>query len=252
MLEQIQAELDAVERARGVRVLLAVESGSRSWGFASVDSDWDVRFVYVRRKDDYLRLNPGRDTIEWRLDEELDVVGWDITKYLKLLRASNPTVFEWLNSKPAYREDPNFAAVRAVAPTCFNPVANAHHYMGMATKHDVRYLSNERATPKRYLYAVRALLACRWSIEERTPAPMPFAELVDTKLEPAMRLVVDQLVAVKLAGLEGDRHDTIPHIDEWIGRTSGELKDMMHELEAPRKVSWDVLNQVFLGLLDQG
>lgn len=250
MLEQIQAELDAVERERGVRVLLAVESGSRCWGFASADSDWDVRFVYVRRKDDYLRLNPGRDTIEWRLDEELDVVGWDITKYLRLLRASNPTVFEWLNSTPAYREDPSFGAVREIAPACFNPVANAHHYMGMAIKHDVRYLSNERAAPKRYLYAVRALLACRWSIEERAPAPMPFAELVDAKLEPAMRPVIDQLVAEKLAGLEGDRHDTIPQIDEWIGRTSSELQDKMHELEAPRKVSWDVLNQVFLGLLD--
>ena len=94
MIDAIQHELSACEHAKGVRVLLAVESGSRCWGFPSENSDWDVRFVYARPKDDYLRLESVRDNIEWRLDDDLDVVGWDISKFLRLLRGSNPTAFE--------------------------------------------------------------------------------------------------------------------------------------------------------------
>jgi len=75
MRETIREELLAIERERGVRVLLAVESGSRAWGMASPDSDYDVRFVYARREEDYLRLEEVRDTIEWRLDETYDDVG---------------------------------------------------------------------------------------------------------------------------------------------------------------------------------
>ena len=115
MRETISEELLAVEREKDVRVLLAVESGSRAWGMASKDSDYDVRFVYVRREEDYLRLEDVRDTIEWRLDETYDVVGWDLCKFLRLMRGSNPTVFEWLESPIVYREDPAFDNVREKA-----------------------------------------------------------------------------------------------------------------------------------------
>ena len=89
MRETISEELLAVEREKDVRVLLAVEAGSRAWGMASEDSDYDVRFVYVRREEGYLRLEDVRDTIEWRLDETYDVVGWDLCKFLRLMRGSN-------------------------------------------------------------------------------------------------------------------------------------------------------------------
>ena len=71
----INEELDKIERKEGVRILHAVESGSRAWGFASPDSDYDVRFVYVRPKEDYLRLDEPKDVIEWQLDEVLDING---------------------------------------------------------------------------------------------------------------------------------------------------------------------------------
>lgn len=183
MKETIRGELDACEGTNGVFIPFAVESGSRCWGFASDDSDYDVRFVYVRPRNDYLRLEGIRDTIEWRLDEDLDVIGWDMVKFLRLLRASNPTAYEWLGSTITYQEEGCMKWVREVAPECFNPVAHAHHYLGMATKHDVRYLRNGKATLKRYLYAIRALLACKWSIEEQSPVPMAFEELKTAKLE---------------------------------------------------------------------
>lgn len=60
MRETILSKLDEIENRENVKILLAVESGSRAWGFASPDSDYDVRFIYVRPKEDYLRLEKTR------------------------------------------------------------------------------------------------------------------------------------------------------------------------------------------------
>ena len=92
--ETIIRKLHEIEKTENVRILLAVESGSRAWGFASPDSDYDVRFIYVRPKEDYLRLEKIRDVIELPLDDVLDINGWDLQKALRLLYKSNPTLFE--------------------------------------------------------------------------------------------------------------------------------------------------------------
>ena len=99
----ILQRLKEIESRYDVRILLAVESGSRAWGFASKDSDYDVRFIYVRPRDFYLRLDKTRDVIEWQLDDTLDINGWDITKTLTLLHSSNPTLFEWNSSPIVYK-----------------------------------------------------------------------------------------------------------------------------------------------------
>ena len=96
ILETIQQKLDAIEQKEHVQILHAVESGSRAWGFASPDSDYDVRFIYVRREEDYLRLGKQRDVIEWQLDETLDINGWDLQKALRLMYGSNPTLLDRL------------------------------------------------------------------------------------------------------------------------------------------------------------
>ena len=100
MLETIKQKLNEIEKRENVRILHAVESGSRAWGFASPDSDYDVRFIYVREKEFYLRLDKTRDVIEWQLDDTLDINGWDLAKALTLLHRSNPTVFEWSPTRP--------------------------------------------------------------------------------------------------------------------------------------------------------
>ena len=98
MEKLICSKLHEIEKENNVKILLAVESGSRAWGFASPDSDYDVRFIYVRPKDDYLRLENVRDVIELPIDDVLDINGWDLQKTLRLLYKSNPTLFEWFSS----------------------------------------------------------------------------------------------------------------------------------------------------------
>lgn len=78
MNEVIMQKLNEIEQRESVRIIMAIESGSRAWGFASPDSDYDVRFVYVRKLEDTLRLEKYRDVIEWQLDDVLDISGWDL------------------------------------------------------------------------------------------------------------------------------------------------------------------------------
>src|SRR5580698_9021306 len=107
--QRVRDVLAQLEAERQVRVLFACESGSRAWGFASRDSDYDVRFLYVHRRDWYLSVEARRDVIELPIAEDLDVSGWDLRKALRLLRKSNPPLLEWLKSPVVYRHDPVFA-----------------------------------------------------------------------------------------------------------------------------------------------
>src|SRR5476651_1701297 len=104
----VDARLGSVAERESAVVLLAVESGSRAWGFPSPDSDYDCRFIYARARDDYLRLYPPRDVIEFPLDRVLDVNGWDLAKALRLLLKGNAVVIEWLTSPFVYAGDEKF------------------------------------------------------------------------------------------------------------------------------------------------
>lgn len=251
MRETISEELLAVERERDVRVLFAVESGSRAWGMASEDSDYDVRFVYARREEDYLRLEDVRDTIEWRLDETYDVVGWDLCKFLRLMRGSNPTVFEWLESPIIYRESPAFGEVRGKALECFSSKASAYHYLGMAKGEEKIYSKADRVSAKTYLYAMRAVLAARWVLDKGTPAPMGFRDLVDAVLDAEMAPTVDRLLEVKSGGTEKCEVSHMADLEEWIAQELASLFDRARETKAPEKMAWAELDELFLGFVKE-
>ena len=133
MRKTILNKLADIEKTENVRILLAVESGSRAWGFASPDSDYDVRFIYVRPKEDYLRLEKTRDVIELPIEGELDINGWDLDKTLRLLRASNPTLFEWFSSPIVYRETAFAQEFRSIMQRYFSSKRGLSHYLSMAS-----------------------------------------------------------------------------------------------------------------------
>lgn len=263
----VSHELRRLEAAEGVRVLLAVESGSRAWGFESPDSDFDVRLVYVRPIEYYLRLQSTRDVLERRLDEVLDVSGWDLDKALRLMRGANPSLFEWLASPIVYAEDSAFAAVRDLAADCFSPVSSAHHYLSMARtgmsgltgttrmadkadKADKAAVAGETIRLKKCLYAMRAILACRWVVAERVPVPMLFRDLVDAQLEASMRGLVDELLEAKAVAGECDEYPRIPALSTWAASAVAELEEDVAALVPKPKMAWERLNDVFLGFLD--
>ena len=199
MRERVRQQLTDVERRFKVKVLYACESGSRGWGFASPDSDYDVRFLYVHQPEWYLRVEPQRDVIELPIDAELDVCGWEWRKALGLLKAANPTLIEWLDSPVVYQQnDAVITQLRAQVPAWFSPVRARWHYYSMAKKNFRGYLQGEEVRLKKYFYVLRPLLAVRWVEEGKGVPPMRFAELLaGSELDAALRLEIDDLLAVK-------------------------------------------------------
>jgi predicted nucleotidyltransferase len=205
VLERVRAALAQLEVERNVRVLFACESGSRAWGFASRDSDYDVRFLYVQARDWYLSVEERRDVIEQPIADDLDVSGWELRKALRLLRKSNPPLLEWLKSPVVYQHDPVFVAeFGALAAEFYSPRKCFAHYLHMAHGNWRDYLRDRREVGlKKYLYVFRPLLACRWIERRLGQVPMRFAHLVENVLEEAaVRVALEELVARKQAGDE--------------------------------------------------
>jgi len=215
---EIEATLTRIEAQHAVRVLFACESGSRGWGFASPDSDYDVRFIYVHRVDWYLTVFPERDVIELPINEVYDVSGWDLRKALGLLRNGNATLVEWLSSPVIYRADQGFlTAVRAAAAEVHRAERAFHHYLHMARKNYREHLRGDLVRLKKYLYVLRPLLACLWIEQQRGPVPMRFQDLVDQLVsEPALTSAIDALLVIKRRAMESGEANAIPVINQFI------------------------------------
>ena len=193
----IKAKLKAIAQQEGVTILYACESGSRAWGFASADSDWDVRFIYARPVTDYLQLRPPRDVIELPIEDDLDINGWDIFKACQLLRKSNPPLLEWLGSPTVYLEPSTFAAaLRDQARQHCSVRACCEHYLSMVTSHyQAHVLGRSLVVRKRYLYGLRPIASIEWMLRHRTFPPTPFADvLAEIDLPDAVRQEIDRLL----------------------------------------------------------
>jgi predicted nucleotidyltransferase len=250
---EVERRVDAIEADEGVRILFACESGSRAWGFASSDSDYDVRFLYLRPRAFYLSidLEDRRDVIETPLDGVWDVNGWDLRKALKLMRKSNPPLFEWLQSPIVYRETSSVPAqLRARLADHYRPDAALRHYLHMARGNFREYLRGEEVWRKKYLYVLRPLLACRWTERGLGPAPTEFERLVHAVLEePGVREALARLLEEKRAGAELDRGPRIAALSHFIAAELSRYESLPPR--ESRTAEIDPLNRLFADALDE-
>ncbi|MCI8649783.1 MAG: nucleotidyltransferase domain-containing protein [Anaerotruncus sp.] len=245
MYQKICSRLAAIEREQTVQILYAVESGSRAWGFDAPDSDYDVRFLYLRPQSYYLRLEKTRDVLEYPIDAIWDVNGWDLQKALRLLHASNPTLYEWLHSPIIYREAPLIAQLRTISLEYFCPKAGVYHYLSMARNNLVREKMEGEQRIKQYFYQLRPLLASRWILQQRTPPPVLFSELLPL-LPGALLPVVEQLLAQKRQLCERETVAAIPALDGYLREQLSDLEIQAKKLPASSRVGWEALDAFFL------
>lgn len=246
MKNVIVNKLREIEQTENVRILLAVESGSRAWGFASPDSDYDVRFIYVRPKEDYLRLNRMRDVIELPISDELDINGWDLDKTLKLLYRFNPGLFEWFSSPIVYLETEFSSAFRPVMNRYFSSKKGLHHYLSMAYNNNREFLRGDTVKAKKYFYVLRPVLACKWIMEKNSPPPMLFSELVEAELDPGLRPVVDRLLDIKMNQPELKKIPKIDVLNNYLDSSIREIESKVSAMPDGDPHSWDELNSLFL------
>jgi len=204
------------------KVWYACESGSRVWGFASADSDYDMRFLYTKNIEEYAKLTPAKDTIEVSFEHngiEIDAVGWDMRKYLSLLKKGNASAFEWVHSPRTYVEDGDWMARRIdLDDVYFSSRQMGFHYYGMARRHYNRYVkSRSMVVRKKYLYLLRALFLVDWYCKQEHVAPFDFVDLVTVSdmpwsIKEKALFLRDQKVREKEMG----EHPTDVHLNHWI------------------------------------
>ena len=228
---------------------MAVESGSRAWGFASPDSDYDVRFIYVRQRDDYLRLNAMRDVIELPISDELDISGWDLQKALRLLYKSNPTLFEWFSSPIVYIETPFANDFRNIMQDYFSKKKTLYHYISMAEGNYRDYLKGDTVWAKKYFYVLRPVLAFRWVLEKKSPPPMLFTELAAAQLPVSLKQDVETLLDLKMNSLEVTEIPKMIRINEFMDKSIDDIKAKINDIDDKDNDDWEPLNTLFLSIL---
>jgi predicted nucleotidyltransferase len=250
MKQEIDKQIEAIEQGHDVRVLYACESGSRAWGFASPDSDYDVRFIYIQPRNNYLSIYDRRDVIELPVNEILDVNGWDIRKSLQLFLKSNAPLYEWLQSPIVYKEETAFAAeLRNLMPVYFSHRAGCHHYLSMTRNTFENDLQGDEVKLKKYFYALRPALACLWILEKQTVPPMEFGELRTLVTDARWNQAVDELLEQKKGAGEKELIKPIRLLQEWIAATITESKEKADAITSLTHGA-ELLDQLFRKYID--
>ena len=273
----IKEKLTQIEQRENIRILYACESGSRAWGFASPDckaetcysacktaesrpksvacldqtySDYDVRFIFVRPVEDYLRVKELPDFIDAELNEVYDINGWDLKKFFKQLYKSNPVLFEWANSPIFYRTTQEWESVKAIMKEYVLQVAMIHHYRGMAKSNVRSNFATSEVVLKKYLYVLRPVLACVWIMQKHTVPPTEFMKLVEEVLPEELKALVDELLAVKLKSGEKEKGARIPQIDLLIESKLNEAT--VFPVTDEVQENYEKLDKLFLEIVQAG
>lgn len=218
MIEEIKRELLRLEIKHDIKILYAVKSGSRAWGFASIDSDWDVRYIYIHKPSWYLKIDAQKDNQEEILPNDIDLAGWELKKALRLFRKSNPPMLEWLRSPIVYLQQFSTAdKLRDLTKDYFNPKSCLHHYLHMAEGNFREYLQKESVRVKKYFYVLRPILACDWILQSNTMAPMEFQNLLESQIiDQNVKKEIQNLLKRKMAGEELAEESKIQILNDFL------------------------------------
>lgn len=263
-MERIEQILDELELKHNILIIYAVESGSRAWGMASKDSDFDIRFIYVHRSPtSYLSLNPTAfpKTIDGFSEDRLyDWQGWELSKALGHLRDTNPSIVEWLYSPIIYRttSDPMDLAgwSKALLEGERRTAALMQHYHSMAKKNYLSHIDGKsQVNVKKYMYVIRPVAMLEWLLKVNNPTG-PLIQIDCTALFGDIKEFIGDELYASIMDLnrrkqnmqEGDLQERISSVDEWIHKAiSNEMSELIKAkfTGQPEKVPYEDFDIVF-------
>jgi uncharacterized protein len=256
--ETILKSLAKIEEDFDVKILYGVESGSRAWGYPSKDSDYDVRFIYVHKKEDYLSIDQmgigkKRDVIELPINDLLDITGWELTKALKLFRKSNPPLMEWLHSRMVYYQAfSTIHRMKELSKEVFAPNSCLHHYLNMASNNFRKCLQDEQDKIKNYINVLRPVLAAQWIEKYNEFPPLEFKKLLEDLLpEGELKREIHTLLTQKISGDELDCEPKIEVINQFLNREIVRLKEYTLTLNVELTDYTPQLDQLFRDTLEE-
>lgn len=247
MMLLVPRKLKEIEKEYGVRVLYAVESGSRAWGTHGPQSDYDVRFIYIRPREDYLRLEQPRDVLEFPIDDGWDMAGWDLRKTLQLLQNANSQIYEWFGSPVVYVDDGFSKRFRPLLDAYFSTKTAVRHYLHQADRKRKQQDRAEQTKVKHYLYGFQHLSSARWILDHQAPPPVDYRKLVGLLPEDARVRALEMLELKKTTPL-------IPHdswMDAWLLEERDRIDLVLEQLPREPKRDWEMLDRFFLEELER-
>ncbi len=246
MQYEICNALHDLEQKHDCRILFAAESGSRAWGFASPDSDYDIRAVYVKPRDWYLSIedNP-KDTIEAMLPNDLDISAWELRKTLRQFAKGNLSMFEWFGSPIIYESDARFMAeMVSLIPAFFNPVKAVHHYLAIHDEAISDMDEQGRIGIKKLFYALRGFFAAVWSADRKSMPPTELDRmLLSESLPQGIPELVETLKSQKKNAVEKQRINMPARLSEYFQTQRDSLEVRVKSLEK-RSCNPDQLNRI--------
>ncbi|QUH28437.1 nucleotidyltransferase domain-containing protein [Vallitalea guaymasensis] len=253
MRDIILQKLKEIEQEHEVKILYAVESGSRGWGFESKDSDYDVRFIYIHKPEWYMSIKEKRDVIELPINNLLDINGWDLRKTLVLFKKSNPTLLEWLSSPIIYGERTSLVnELKELLKDYFSSKSCIYHYLHMAEGNYREYLKGEEIRVKKYFYVLRPIMACMWTEKYGTQPPMLFEDLMNhLHLDKELVNEIEKLLVIKRSGNEIDKQKKINIINYFLEDKICYYKEYVKTLNIQVSDDIDALDNLFRSTLHE-
>jgi predicted nucleotidyltransferase len=251
MRETIQSRLLDIEKEQGVNIIYALESGSRAWGFESLDSDYDVRFIYAHRKNWYLNIFPRRDVIEYPVSGEFDYSGWDLRKALFLMNKSNPALFEWLKSPMVYyKDDYAYGIMEHLSKEYFSPISSMYHYIHMAKGNYREYLQTDKVKIKKYFYVLRPVLACLWVEDKLEPPPVEFEILARQISDRELAGAIGALLQRKKSGMELGLEPRIDAVNDFVETKINHFEERLRGFKPEARPGRESLEEGFIKILE--
>ncbi|WP_291728144.1 nucleotidyltransferase domain-containing protein [Bernardetia sp.] len=253
--DYIEECLQQLESEKNIKILYACESGSRAWGFGSPDSDYDVRFLFVHDKEKYVSIHSPLDSIDRFFENDVDVSAWDIRKALGLLKKSNATPFEWLQSPIIYRQNEEFRnQLWELSKLYFSPKTLIFHYLGIA-KGMLSKIEDHQISIKKYFYVLRPVLAAYYIKTRNQPAPTEFRFLVENLVQvenstknKEVKEAIEELWKQKIIAKEGEKIKIPTFIHSFITEQISECGAYASNLKRKEEEN-EPLNEFFRSLL---
>lgn len=229
MKEKIMQQLRELETKHDITIILAVDSGSYVYGYASPESDHDVRFIYVGSLSFYFSITAMPDNIEIKDDGcGMEFVGYDLKKALGLILKGNALMAEWINSDICYiNRNATKERLKHFSEACFSLKGSLNHYLGLSSRHNERYLKKE-LTLKRMIYYIRGLMACVWIEKNREYPPTDIFMLTETTIDnPEVKTLVTNMLNLKRQGRQHDKAPVSQRIYDYFSQISLRMEEVV-------------------------
>ena len=251
IVEKVRKKLLEIEREHNISILYSVESGSRAWGFESLDSDYDIRFIYAHNTKWYLNILPKRDVTEYPIDNLFDYSGWDLRKTMFLMNKSNPVLMEWLKSPIIYyKDDYSYNILEQLSREYFSPISSIYHYLHMASGNYRQYLLGENVKIKKYFYVLRPIMACMWIENYKESPPMEFEKLLKQIMDNNLLEKINSLLLRKKSGMELGLEPKINVINDFIEEKIKYFENTVNKFDPKKKPKQKLLEEGFIKILE--